>query len=423
MRIKLAYIFLFISISLFWVSCKKENETFPSISQLRVNQSGSYEFGDTIIVEVTIKDVEGPVRLAILQGAGLHPLPTELFSKRGDDYTYLIYVNDKYYESGSYSIRVQAFNGENGVSDFRDIRINGLQKAIRGLCYLGKTGPNSILYKIDSLGIQSQTTMASEVFQKIVADSRSAQILALPQTSGLVKALKFNDLTLKFESNFGNSSLEFENLYQIDGNRYVLLKDGRVFTIGSEGQSFLAFILADNFLAQKMAFFDDRMLISAQKQGTLLYELFLLRKANNSILQRTFVSAEPIEIVAINSDRFYMIYRKSANTVVAEYNATTGLITEKYTVDNEAPKALALGNGMFYLATDQNIYTFPANSFQFPQMLFSFGADQLLFDDVNDEMYILSSTNIWKVPIGSNQNQFVANSADPFLSVGILYNK
>ena len=74
------YIFLIISIALFWFSCKKENDTFPSISQIKVNQSGSYKFGDTIIVQVTIKDVDGPVRISILKGAQSRPLPTELFS-------------------------------------------------------------------------------------------------------------------------------------------------------------------------------------------------------------------------------------------------------------------------------------------------------------------------------------------------------
>ena len=128
MRAILFYIFLIISISLFSVSCEKENEIFPSISQLKVNQSGSYEFGDTIIVEVNIKEVNGPVRLAILQGASIHPLPSELFSKRGNDYTFLIYVNDKYYESGTYSIRVQAFNGENGT---HLVTFNGSKKSAR----------------------------------------------------------------------------------------------------------------------------------------------------------------------------------------------------------------------------------------------------------------------------------------------------
>ncbi len=423
MRAILFYIFLIISISLFSVSCEKENEIFPSISQLKVNQSGSYEFGDTIIVEVNIKEVNGPVRLAILQGASIHPLPSELFSKRGNDYTFLIYVNDKYYESGTYSIRVQAFNGENGVSDFQEIRIKGLEKSIRGICFIGRTGPNTILYKIDSLGFRSQTTLANQNFKKIIADSRNAQILSLPQSTGSLKGFEFSDLSVKFDLNINPSSLQFENLYHINGERYLLLKDGRVFSINSNGQSFLEFSLADNFLPKKMAFSGDRILVSAQKQGTQLNELFLLRRANNFTIQRTFIGPEPMEIVALNDEIYYLIYLKNSNAVVAEYNSVSGLITEKYTLNNELPQALELANGIFYLATDQNIYTFPANTFQTPQLLFSFAADQLLFDDVNDEMYILNMNSIWKATLGSNQNQFIANSADPFLSMGIIYNK
>lgn len=423
MRVIWTYIFIIISISLFFNSCEKENSTFPIISQLKVNQSGSYEFGDTIIVQVNIKDVDGPVRIDILRGASHRPLPSEIFTIRGSDYTYRIFVNDKYYESGSYSLRVQAFNGENGVSDFQTIRIEGLKKAIRGICYLAESGNSSILYKRDSIGIQTQNIFSGQLHKKIICDSRDAQILVLPSSTGSLRGLKFKNLLPEFNLNINPSSLEYENLYHVDGDTYMILKDGSVFSISSTGQSFLEFSLPDNYLAKKMTFSNDQILVSAQKQGTSLNELFLLRKTNNSIIQRVFISGFPIDMAPVGNGIYFIIYQNNSKIIISEFNINTGLLTEKYNIDNEIPKALEFADGVFYISTDQNIYTFPADVFQFPQLLFSFGAEELLFDEVNQEMYMVSGLNIWKSPLGSAQNQFVASGADPFLSLDIIYNK
>tara|TARA_R110002072_G_scaffold38347_12_gene111226 strand:- start:3355 stop:4626 length:1272 start_codon:yes stop_codon:yes gene_type:complete len=417
------YIFLIISIALFWFSCKKENDTFPSISQIKVNQSGSYKFGDTIIVQVTIKDVDGPVRISILKGAQSRPLPTELFSKRGDDYSYRIFVNDKYYESNSYSIRIQAFNGENGRSKFQSIRIEGLEKAIRGICFIGKSGNQSILYKIDSIGQKSQILLPSESFKKLVSDSRNSQLLTLPQSTGNLKAFNYSNLLQDFSLNLNPNSLEFENLYHIDGLNYMILKDGRVFSVDASGNDFLEFSLEDNFLARKMAFDDEKMLVAAVQAGTTLNELFLLRRSNNSLVQRSFIGYEIVDLCYTENDIFYLIYLKNGECIISEYNANSGLVTEKYQLDAEIPQSLEYGLGMVYISTDKNIYTFPAHNFQFPQLIFSFGAEEMKFDELNNEIYIISGNNIWKAALASSQNQFFASSTEPFTGLDIVYNK
>lgn len=423
MRVIWTYIFLIISIPLFLISCEKENDTFPSISNLSVNQSGSYEFGDTIILRVSIKDLDGPVRIGILQGASLRPLPSELFSVRGNDYIYRIFINDKYYESGPYSLRVQAFNGENGVSNFRTIKIEGLKKGIRGICYLARVGNTNILYKIDSLGVRTQTSIVNDLHKKVVCDSREAQILVLPQSTGSLKGLKYKNLAQKFELDISPATLEFENLFHDNGDTYIFLKDGRVLTVNTEGQAFLEFSLPDNFIAKKMTFTNDQILIGAQQQGSNLNELFLLQRSNNSISQRVFISGELADLKAAGNGMYFMIYPKNNNTIVAQFNSNTGLVTEKYSVNNEIPNSLELAENIFYLATDQGIYTFPQTVFQFPQNLFTFGGEDLLFDDVNKEIYVVSGNNIWKTPLGSSQNQFVASGADPILGLDIIYNK
>lgn len=422
MRLIPAYIFVFISFCLFFASCEKENTTFPSISEIKLNQGGSYEFGDTIIVQTNILDVDGSVRLAILEGASARPLPYEVFSIRGNEYTYRIFVNDKYYESGIYDLRIQAFNGVNGVSSFQKIRIQGLEKAIRGIAYLQESGTNTVLFKIDSLGIQTQSLLSNS-YKKIVADSRNAQLLSLPKSTGSLKSNQFNTLNGFWDLVLSPSNLIYQNLYRDNNESFLIVDDGRVFSVTSDGQALLKFSLPDNFIAQNMAFGENHMLISAKKQGVELYELFLLQKVTNSIIQRAFVSNKPVKMKYIGNGIYWLAYSKTNNVKLAEYNVNSGLLTEKYTIENEIAQSLEVASGIIYVGTDQNIYTIPGNAFQFPQLLFSFGAEDLVFDEVNGEIYIVNGTNIWKSVIGSNQNQFFASGAEPFLSLDILYNK
>lgn len=418
------YIFLTISALLFLTGCKKENDTFPRVSILSVNQGGSYDFGDTIIVRASIEDRDGPIILSLLQGNSPFSLPSETFSQVGNTYTFLLFVTDKYFETGNYDIRVSAFNGENRSSGFKNIHIDGLEKAYRGISYITTGTAGSTLFKQDSVGNIINRPFTQYKYKKLVSDSRNASLISLPETVGSVQGFDFEDLTRDYESILSPlNSLEYQNLFIEDDEVYLIVKDGRVMSVSENGQISPRITLAEVFLPQLIAFNDDQLLMSVKKQGTSLHDLVLIRRANNFILQQLPITSVPIDMAHADGDIYFLTYLKNGNAVVAEFNTQSGLITEKYSINGEVPQALQVAGSLSYLATDQSVYSFPTNSFQFPSQVFSFGVMDFDYDDVNNELYFASGKNLWKTPVGNSQNQYVAATADSIVSISIMFNK
>lgn len=418
---------IFLIFSIVWITtgCSKDEGEFSDVTIVSINQNGSFEFGDTIVVIADITNKDGAVQAVILDGSRQLGFSFELFNTAGNRHTFLIYLDDKYLESGNYDVRISAFNEDNKTSSFQKVVIKELPKYLRGVCFVTDGSNGSTLYKRDSTGIVTTVPLASGYnFNRVAVNNRNGQLIAAPKGAGPVEAFGFNKLDADYSSFIlPINSTFFDNLYTVDDENYVFLRDGRIMSFLENGGNFQKLILPDNYLPKVADFDEERTLIGARQQGTGLNEIFLIRRSNNFVLQRTATQGRVVDISNFDANHYYFTYQKNGDAIIADFDRQSNLITERYTISGESPQAILIAGGNGYLATENKIYSFGVSNFQFPAELFNFGASDLVFDDVNQELYMISGTNLWKSPLGSVQNQFVASTSDSIQAMTLVYNK
>jgi hypothetical protein len=417
-------ILVIFSIVCITTSCSDDEGEFARVSIVSINQNGRFDFGDTLIVEADILNKSGAVVATVLDGSKPLGLKFETFSVVGDRHIFFIYANDRYLPSKNYDVRITAFNGENRASDFESVFINELPARLRGICYVTEDNNGSLLYKLDSVGIRTTIPLSGYSFDKIESDNRNGEILLAPSTIGPVEGYDFNKLTQLY-STFQSpiSSVFYENLLVEGVNNFAFLRDGRTLGYSRAGGSFQRFVLPDNFLPKVAGFDGSRIAVGAQQQGTGVNKLFLLRTSNSFLEAEVAVTAEIVDIEHFENEIYFLLYVKNDQTIVAEFNRISGLISERYTLDNQEATDLVIYGNNGFIATDKSLFSFLPGRFQLPNQLFDFSVTKMEFDEVNNELYFTNGTTIWKTPLGSVQNQFVTSSGSTIKDFSLVYNK
>lgn len=426
MRSFRAYIFLIIAVLFLGMACKKENTSFPEVNILSLNQGGSYEFGDTIRVTASVVGDDGSVTISLLNGAKAQPWLKVSKEKIEDTFYFQSILNDINLPTSRYTIKVTAFNGENRRSDFVDVQINGLQKALRGFTYLTKPqgGVSNFINRQDSIARTVSLPLTTYNYGKVAANSLTGQLISLPENSGTILGHSFNDMTQEYSSALSPlNSLNYQNLFIHDNEAYVLLEDGRTMSISATGNFSQRFILPGSFLPLEIAFNDDEFLTLANKQGTQLYEIFLIRKANNFVLDRVTLVGIGKSVSYAGGGHYFIVVENNGNVDIIDYNDQTGLTVKVYTLANESAIEIIHCGDYQYLRTSTGVYFFPNTGFQTPQLLFNFAVDFLVYEEVENQVYFGNLANTWQANVASSQNVLFPSLPGGIISLALLYNK
>ena len=424
-RFKL-HIFLLITSVCLAVSCKKKNETVPTINILSISQNERFDFGDTLVVKFKITDRDGPVLVTVVDGEQNTGLSSELYTSSGNHYTYRVFINDRYMLSGTYHLKVTAFNGENRNSAFEKVWINELPKYIRGLSFLAKDNSQTTLYKLDSIGQLTSSGLPPYQYQVVESNSRNGQFTVIPETTGSIETYDFGTLMLDNSQTINPLfGVEYENFYLQGNDNYLFLKDKRIMRLGNGGSSpSLRLMLPNGFAPEVAAFSEDNILIGATRNlGNKLHELFLIRRENDFILRQSPIPEKAEAIDYAGNNIYFFIFKRDTHTIVAEFNSSTLAVTERFTINYTEPRDIKVTPSLVYVSTTHNTYTFNPNGLGQLNHLFTFGANTFQYDDVNNEIYYSNNTNIFKSAIGSSQNQYVAASPVYISDFTIVYNK
>ncbi|MFI5203357.1 MAG: hypothetical protein ACHQF2_02585, partial [Flavobacteriales bacterium] len=145
---------VFLTGSIFMVSCKKNDDTkSPSITITSPLQLSTHDVFDVITVKADLSDDKNikSADVRILDPSGNNAVPAWHIEINSASYhlEHSFNLNDIHLPNGQYSIRVEAYDGTNRKTAFREINVNEIPRALKRIMVTRRNG--SMVY-LDSLG-------------------------------------------------------------------------------------------------------------------------------------------------------------------------------------------------------------------------------------------------------------------------------
>ena len=178
------FLFGFLAIIIACSSCKKKDDTQPELRIEFPLTGATYSVNDTIRIGVIASDnvnLESiQARLTSINGVSASTSDSEFPVGNSFDGVMEVIVEDKYLESGEYTLRVVATDGKNERHVFVRIYLVALPKERRSIIVV--TGnDNATIHRIDSVGVISTLATLSHDASGICINNRDDQALVVGQ--------------------------------------------------------------------------------------------------------------------------------------------------------------------------------------------------------------------------------------------------
>lgn len=421
MSLRLGNIFFGLAILAIAMSaCSRENDVYPKVEILEPSSLQTYDFGDTITVTARVTDHTGDIRFNILLGATVMSIGSELYDQVGNEYTHRFYLTDRYLETGQYDIRVTAFNESNGSSAFQRININELPKRQRGVVFLH----GNEMSRIDSNGMRQSIDLGA-AYQYISANGRDGHIIVGSQTATNLQSYDFKTLGLNYSVNI-QTTPGFDPVNGVDtdrGNTYVFQGDGQIATYGKNGLLTRSFKLPGDWIAESGDVREGTMIVVAKDGARNAWALFILNPTTGGISAQYGLSGPVRDVAAVGNGHYLLTYQSNGIAELAHFDVNQVVLTPFDTRGaEEATDLLVVSNSVALWATDGGVSQFNPTSLIPTTQWLTIPVDHMAFDDVGNELYIASGSDLMRVPLGGNPGTIYAGQ-DPITEVDIMFNK
>ncbi len=393
---------------------------YPQIT-LSVENDQRLRYGDTLVFRFAVQDYEEPVRVTVLEGAREIPFVTNRLSKTGADFVYQIYVTDRYIESGRYSIRVSAQNGEAGSSAFLTLIYTGLEKKITGFAALEVGGR---LHLADTNRVFIPLSL-EKPFRKLCFNSRYQLLYAL-ENGGELRGLRAGSLEEVFRREEASSFDQgFQNLVQAEGETYLLKRQGVIEQLNATGGSKKRISLPANRQPIQLSAYEDVLfcLASVNEQGNTGRELLLINEGTGATTGSLFLPGGSRDISTLSKSECLILDYSGGISSVYYFRRNDMSLTKLFEIPENFKGVLATPKGHAILYGSAGIYRFSPQSNLQPVLLAGFPIDALFMDALSGNYLVSSGFFLQWVNANTGESQVFLRAAAPLTDGAILYNK
>ncbi len=415
----LIYVLLFLT-----YSCKREAVVFPVVEILQPTEMPVMEYGDTLEIVVKTRRADPGIQLRVLDGTRPLPFGLRLTDQSADTYRYELYYNNRYLQSGTYDIKVTAYNQNQEAHDYLQLKVLELTKVAVGVLILSEEAGESILTLVDSGGQESRVaTGGSYDFLAVNANQQMALLAA-----GYDAPLKGYDLFPlgeRFEQPLpaAPAAEQYSGAFSGPDYSYVLEAAGQLKGFSSSGSVTASFSLPQGQKPLDACWFADGVLLASQVLGVAAYRLFLLEPTNGYEIKMATVPARPVVVKAVDKDEALVLTRNANSSEIYLYNLQSNQLSRRGTVSGELPQDLELiSANLAIFSTDQNIYSLNLLSFLGPDELHSFTAASLAYDVNSQLVYYSQGSAITVANLGETPVLHYLAGGD-IKDFEIIYNK
>lgn len=406
------------------LGCTKEEPVYPDLELVRQGLSSSWAYQDTMYLNFTASQADR-YQLRLLRGSEVLNLRQRLLFKEGNRYELEVIWDDPYLPSGAYDLRLQAFNGEEGVSTFFPINYTGLPLLQNGFALLGNTkvtltdlNQNSIDYPIN------------QSYDQIMVSSRDSLVYLAAFADTKLAIHRLNDFNLISELPLPapQGSVSYQDFVKTEQGLFLLQRDGDIkYLEGGQIQAAYNVANGQGESARTGAWLGANLAAVVADNSGANPRLSIFNTNLNAELATYPLNDPNAYLVRLALDRVGVFQRIGGQLEFSSYDLLSNTFNLEFSAGIDAVKEAALtettgGIELLIFATESDLYYYALNTFGPPQMDLSGNYLNFRLARPNNELFLQNGNAVQNY--GSPGNLiFGTNFLGSLQDFDILYNK
>ena len=334
-------------------SCKKEDEVRPELTVNFPSAGVTYNVKDTIRIGIDASDnilLESiDVKLLNQDGRLSSTVAAVLPSSQTYSGILSIIIEDKYLESGTYSIDVKASDGLNQRYAFVSVNLIAFPKNRRSIIALTSSG-NSSVYRVDSLGQVMPLFWLNHDGSEVCTNNRNDHAIVIGDIDGNVSSIDLVNGGLVWENNWPNQppAPAFSGATCEDGDILVSGYDHLLLGYNSFGTLILNQDISSTYRPEKLIVEGEHLMVEQVQSGTTNHFMAHYNRASLAIQNLLFLPIDVISICPFDDESLIIFGNDNGQARVFQYSYLENVIWE--------PRILALGSVIDAVKSNGNTY-------------------------------------------------------------------
>lgn len=383
-------------------SCNKNKDDESPIIQISLpTTSSSYNIYDNIIVKAELTDNKNIEKVSIeLLNSDLQRILSKEFSNINESSYSLsdgFYLDDIKLETGSYFIKVKAFDGVNESSDFTEILIQSVPKELLNLVLFKENGTSTGVSMIDvSNNIETSLFTWNSDLADAELDSYNQRIILGGKQEKDVSIFDLESNSVVWNLNFGICSYDFVQDIIIDDfhDFYVSLGNGELRKFNYLG--------VNQLISNSEVWSRDYNLFS---DSDFIYSMSKINSGSNRSFRKYFNSTGILESSVVTNlenvqfsegpnNKLLIIGENSGYAELHLLEKSDLSLWSPHSLPNESLiKLIGVSNNNYFIALSDGLYRYQYSN----NSLFNGPAINVIdmeYDKINSRLYVLESNQI-----------------------------
>lgn len=394
------YIYLFICIITY--SCSKDEDT--SVPQIIINDP--YEFMnfnvlDTVQIRANIYDdkILKSIEIEIVNTNYL-PISNKIIIQPNTNDIFIyeeIALDDIHIKSGTYYLKIRAFDGTNEKHLFRAINITGTKRVFKGIITINKNNETShSVFSIDST--QKHLFTYDRAFNFSAINHDFQQLYLCGKVNGKLKAYNLTDNSVAWEIEADNNppTPSFENLYF--NNNILYLSGYQSYITGFNRFSSIVYTSAttNNYYPIKTLKTDNLLIVEEKNKTSDLRNLSLYFTPTGSLKNSIYLSFSINSMFIKDYNEIILFGNNQQNQAVLFWFDTDN---QTFYSPHSLPKefmndVVKIDHNNYLISTISNIYWYQLQNNSLSVLINNINAKHIDYEDISQTIVISSNNKL-----------------------------
>jgi len=412
-----------LSILLLALGCSEEEPAYPELKILNTLPA-NIAYGDTLIIQFEAEPIS-QYRINLLQGERVMGSQFRPLYRDGDFFEAEVIFDDRYLGSGTYDLRITAYNQGQFLSSFHPFRYTELAAEQRGFALLS----DQSLEILNADGIKLREFSLNQSFDRVKVSARDSLIYLISLADNGIEVRHLRDFSeVSFiPAPLGANQNSFTEVLKRDRNFYLLQRNGYIQEIGEgliQSSRFIG-VSGQQYYARTAAWFDEQLAVfSAFGDGSNAQLEVYSSNLLGQLYTYPLVGSSP-RLAALNKDELAILIRKPGDGIweLSRYRKSDQAYT---TLDSFADEALydaaAIAPSDLVYSTASGLYRYSSLGGGNAQLVDPRRFENFQISKINGAFYLQNGNLIQRLLLNNNL-QFAASSSKLLKDYEILYNK
>jgi len=433
MKQNISFFILFAVLIMIITACSKEEDSqLPSILINQPFENQYFSCQDSIPLDIEVSDDHNLTSVSIvLINDSFVPVMNAMSVQLSqnsihiqDDYI----VDNNHLESGNYYLQVKASDGVNEATLYREVNIEGLEKALKSIIVVTEENVNSApVYQIDTSGHRSLLFTFNGNDAVSAINSYHQQMVIAGKTEGGVKVFDFNqnDFEWSLPPYTSSSFHSFEAVNCVENEYIVSFTNGNIRKYSHLGSVISGYNPPVSQAAFESGKNGNFLLVDTKLPQHENHDIYVFHYQTGGFLQSQTM---PYSVVAFfpKENNISWMWGNDLNdqAILKTYSTSSNLFSSVRTLPTGKLNAVVDAGAQNYLVSIENtIYWYQANINSLTPFMQNISATDMAFDFMNQVVYCAEGNlvKLYRYPLA--QSLGTITLPHTITNVILLYNK